>query len=332
MPLFWWFPLLLIWSGSWAQADELELIFYRAPKPLNWTSPGVLVRGALDNMKHKVSGEDYPHSISHVNIKLQCGQEEALYRGMTSDKSNASYAWDFFLKRISMDVLMINVPGRFYTKKEILHWLPRLKRKGYVRSLKIAINPEQCARAKGYLSLYEKLRLQKIYGGLRSDPLRGEGAGCSAFAVSFLQVLGLFPEEIDQAWRRELKISEELITTSSRKATIGVLGFGQGKNRPWVRSRERYVTLSFWDPELMFKWAGDMARSGRLPSKSEGPFISVQWDARGQAMASGPVFPWSEKIMEWTVGYHRKNTSRLLTLREARNQDPGRCRLFQPCY
>lgn len=326
------FFALLICCGSWAQADEMELIFYRAPQPLNWKTPQTLIKSTLKNMRHQVDDEDYPHTISHVNVRLQCGAEEPIYRGMTSDKSNISYAWDFFSRRESLDVLLLNVPGRFYTEREILRWLPKLKKRGYVRSLKIALNSEQCERGTRYLKLYSQLRLQKIYGGLRSDPRKGEGAGCSAFAMSVLEVLGLITPEMEMSWKRTLSLPESLITTQTHKAKTGVLGLARGKGRGWAKPGERQVKLNFWDPELMFNWVGKKAQRQELKSEADGKHLTVFWDAQSLRMNKEPLFPWSQAIMEKTVGYHRVHLGRSLTWEEVRDSREGKCRIFSPCY
>ncbi|WP_374028705.1 hypothetical protein [Bdellovibrio bacteriovorus] len=299
------------------QASELELIFYRAPKPLDWRTPGHLVRSSLRNMRMKVAGKNYPHPISHVNIRLQCGNEPSIYRGMTSYKSNASYLWDFFGKGQALDTFIINVPGRFYRNEEILAWLPYLKKKGYVRSLELQLNDEQCARAQRYLKLYEDLGLDQIYGGLRSLPHEGEGAGCSAFAVSFLQILDLFPESVDRAWRRELRVPLELMRTRSQSPRIGVLGYLRGRDRAWASPAEKHFVLKFWDPELMYNWVGDKGK--------------IFWDVRTEPTSKNYFFAYRRNILDKTLRYHLKNLGRVLTDEEVLDTSSRPCRNFNVC-
>lgn len=302
--------------NSISYADELELIFYRAPSPLNWSSPGNLVRSMTQNLQAQVDGETYPHPISHVNLRLQCGSQPAIYRGMTSVKSNAAYLWDFVIQGSSLDTLLINQKGRSYSKEEILYWLPRLRSRGYVRSLRILLNPGQCARASAYLQLYKKTGLHNIYGGLRSDPQHGEGAGCSAFAVSVLQVLNLFPRTVAQEWQRELRIPLNLLSSQEQRARISFLGYLRGKDRPWAQPDEKHIHLKFWDPERMFRWAGN---KGKI------------WDAREGRIPQTPLFPWDQKTLIQTVRYHFENRRRLLSREEISDTSSRYCRNFQPC-
>ena len=321
-----------------AHGGELELYFYRAPQPLDWSTPGNLVRSTVHNQRFKINGRTYPHSISHVNVRLQCANEKSVYRGMSSRKSNFSYVWDFTIKGVSLDTLLINVPGRFYTEDEILFWLPVLKQKGYVRGLKLLLNEDQCARAQRYLRLYEELQLDKVYGGLRSTPHFGQGAGCAAFGVSFLQILNFFPESLERHWQRTLAVPWELLSSKTRSARIGFIGYLRGKDRPWASPREKQIQLKFWDPELMYNWVGDIAQNKKEPSPYMWvekdpltPYQRVVWDVRTYPTSHDYFFAYRRGTLDSTVYYHRRNTSRLLTDEELLDQSHSTCRMFRAC-
>lgn len=296
-------------------ADHLDLLIYRAPEPLDWQSPGRLVRSMTKNLSAKVDGKDYPHPISHVNIRLQC-RHETIFRGMTSIKSNGAYLWDFLVKGVSLDTMLINQSGRSYSEKEILTWLKPLTEKGYVRQLRLLLNSNQCARLRRYVDLYQSTGLINIYGGLRSDPLLGQGAGCSAFAVSFLRILGLDSASLRKNWQRSLRIPLELLSVKHDRARISFLGYLRGKDRPWASSAEEHIVLKFWDPEKMYHWI-------------KGPYR--EWDVRDYAVPTAPLLPWSREVFENTVQYHFANRRRLLTKEEVINTSPKTCRNFQKC-
>lgn len=303
-------------SGTITQAHELEILFYRAPSPIKWNTPGNLVRSMAKNLVAKVDGENYPHPISHVNIRLHCDSHQEIYRGMTSVKSNASYLRDFFVQGSSLDTMIINQRGRSYTKQEILYWLPRLRERGYARSLKIKLNSEQCHRAEQYLADYAKTGLQRIYGGLRSDPLRGEGAGCSAFAVSILRVLQILPDSVAHQWQRKIRIPLELLSSQYRSSAISFFDYLRGDDWSWANSGNPHILLKFWDPELMFRWAKD----------------NPTWDVRHLAVPNTPFFAWDKKSFFKTVRYHSNNVKRLLTDEELLNRTNRKCRNFRPCF
>ncbi|XGC82378.1 hypothetical protein ACES2L_07800 [Bdellovibrio bacteriovorus] len=268
----------------------------------------------------KVDGRKYPHPISHVNVRLNCDGEEEHFVGMTSDKSSGSYLKDFLLKGISLDTFLINVKGQFIEKEMALRWLPYLKHKGYVRTLKLLLNSGQCLRAQRYLRIYKELGQEKIYGGLRSHPFRGEGAGCAAFAVSFLQMLNLFPNELDQAWSRRLQVPLELLSFQSHRARIGFLGYLRGRDRPWAFPFEEQIQVRFWDPELMYNWVSQKTKK-----------TTLEWDVRKYPVTQKPLFSHSRKTMETTVQYHLRNVGRKLSQEEVLNTSSRTCRLFKVC-
>lgn len=304
-------------SCSISKAHELELLFYRAPSPIKWDTPGNLVRSMARNLTAKVGGENYPHPISHVNVKLHCDSHQTIYRGMTSVKSNAEYLKDFFIQRSSLDIMLINQKGRSYTKREIEHWLPRLRKWGFVRSLKIKLNDEQCLRAERYLEAYAQTGLQGIYGGLYSDPLLGEGAGCSAFAVSVLRILNLLSNDVASKWQRKIRVPLELLSSRYRNSAISFFDYLRGDDWNWSDPKDPHVLLKFWDPELMFRWAKN----------------NPTWDVRHLATPNTPFFAWNKTVFLKTVRYHSNNLKRLLTDDELLDKnDGGNCQNFSPCF
>jgi hypothetical protein len=325
-----------------AKAAELEFIFYRAPQPLDWSTPGKLTRTMYKNMGHKVvingASYDYPHAISHVNVKVQCDGEEPIYRGMTSTKSDFSYVWDLLIEGVSMDTMITNVKGRFYENKEILAWLEHLKMRGYARSLRMNINQMQCGQLKRYLADYKGLRLDKIYGGLRSDPLIGQGAGCAAFAVSFLRVLGYVPKEFQEQWKRQLDIPDRLLTTKSKTAEIGFFSFINGKDTTWAQPGEPQIHLDFWDPELMYNWVGNVATDQvrfRDPLSVEaeygGKFLAVRWDLSRYPTNILPAFKINGPDIAENTRHHQNRADDRLTEDEVKNWLAHECRRFKLC-
>ncbi|QDK36907.1 hypothetical protein DOE51_04525 [Bdellovibrio sp. NC01] len=296
-----------------AHADELELLFYRAPQPLDWSTPGALVRSAYHNSFAKVGHWEndnyrwdiYPHGISHVNIKLQCGSKSPVYRGMTSDRSNFSYAWDLMVKGRALETFLIDVQGRFYKNDEVLKWLSILESQDYVRRFQLKLNSAQCSRLENYLAQYEKLKLWTVYGGLRSQALWGQGAGCADFAVSFLKILNLFPEEIATHWRRELKVPLRLLSSETRDADISFWKYIRGADGTWAKDSKNAVVFSFYDPELMYRWVGAKNKA--------------VWDVSSYKTPQGDILKMpAEKILK-NIYRKRSNLNALLSEADLKN-------------
>ncbi|MDG0818033.1 hypothetical protein [Bdellovibrio svalbardensis] len=306
-------------------AHDLEFIFYRAPKPLDWSTPGSLVRSTVRNSFAQIGMKDgenyrydlYPHAISHVNVKLQCGTAPAIYRGMTSDRSTASYAWDLMARGRSLETFLIDVKGRFYKNDEVLKWLSVLESQGYVRRFQLKLNEEQCQRVQKYLREYESLYLQKIYGSLRADPQWGQGAGCAAFAVSFLKVLNLFPETLEKYWRRHLLVPLRLLSFQARKSDLSFWAYLRGEDAAWASETEPHIELQFYDPELMYNWVGARHK--------------VVWDVRSRVVPESSFFRMSRSQTRQNQEHRLQKLNQLLSEKELRDPFYFECRKWGYC-
>ncbi len=261
---------------------SLELLFYRAPNPLDWSSPRRLLITSLKNRFHRVGGRFYPHPISHVNIILRTSTGQIYPRGMALAPSPLAYLYRFLIKRSSLDTLLVNMPGRFIEENWILNPLSLYRSKSYVQSLKILLTLEQCSRLEYYLVLYQKSNLHKIYGGLASDPLKGQGAGCSAFAISLLELLGLVSPEIEDSWSRQLRIPMDMVTSQNRVARLGFMNMLLGADAAWAKDSEMHYRLQFWDPERMYNWCQLILREKQNPKNISVDLEKTEiiWDAR----------------------------------------------------
>lgn len=275
---------------------HLSLYIYSAPRPLEWSRPGRLVRSAVNNILNgKVSDKSlqegpidinqlesfeiyeqitdfiredrdnddklalvtktHPHAISHINVKVSCPGRSQIFIGTTSSKSDGSYLNDLLFRGGSLETIVKNVDGRFYTKEEIEDWLPILSEKGHVHKLTYLLNEHNCERLIEFTRQYQAFGFDRIYGGLASHPLRGEGAGCSAFGMAYLKVLNLYQEEFDQLWKRTKRIPLKYMTINGKRAKRTFWSFAIWRyNGRWATEKEEHFKIDFWDPELMHEW------------------------------------------------------------------------------
>ena len=91
------------------------------------------------------------------------------------------------------------------------------------------------------------------YYGLANRPRHGEGAGSSAFAASFVDVLNILDQDMKESWSQTVKIPFELagLPLSDNKVSLLKLIRFSGS---WARESEKYHMLTFWDPDLMVQW------------------------------------------------------------------------------
>jgi len=330
--------IITLLSSLWAMAavaDSLTILAYTAPTPLDWSTPGSLTRTTLDNSafgligrwreipKNQRSRDDdrereyeyvaYPHPISHLNVELVCDGETKILTGMTSVRPDSESLKGLLLEGKSLETMLEDVPDDLISTEKVKEWLPLMNERGYVRRLTWQLHPKACKRLVDYFYDYRRLGLEKLYGGLNSRPLEAKGgAGCAAFAMSFLQVAGLYDAELfDGPWKRNLRLKETYITRENKLAERGVWSFLlYGYSGDWAKESEPHLKLSFWDPQKLFDWIGDVYhqrvefdqdhRTFKTGKKS----LGIEIDARHIAPPKGPV--WDDATLELIrSGAHR---------------------------
>lgn len=252
--------LTLLLSVPYASANELSLYFIPSPKGMDWSSPSNLAKSALMN---KLSFE--PHFMGHVWVEIKCGSEHEL-TGMVGH--NFDYLNQLLVNQRGLGILYHSFDGRLEDKKDIEEEKNGYYKNGGMNFVKFTLNEKQCKRASTYLSDYRKNNVGRYYG-LSNRPRHGEGAGCSAFGVSFVDVLNIMDQEMKEEWSHSVNIPLELAGPPLRDESVGLwkVMFNAGS---WAKDTEEHKKLSFWDPDKMYKWVNK-----KVSEKKEGYTITT---------------------------------------------------------
>lgn len=250
-----------------AYSDELTLYFIEPPTPLDWQTPSALTL----SFQKANAADDTGAPIGHIAVDLNCNSNQAtpavrIFDGMTM--ADSSEVWDALDKGRALGVLIDNYTGMFHGDsyqeqiKEYSCNKATLNAEGKSRLsfLNIKIKPSTCERLVSYYQEYRQRGLDKVYGGLNTNPFSGDprGASCSVFGMSFLEVAGLYSQEFDKEWNRYLRIPEELMGTPASPISI-IKVVMQGHR--WASDDQPGVTVKIPDPALMHKWIGEKIKS-----------------------------------------------------------------------
>lgn len=240
-----------------------RLTFYFIPSPygINWDSPKTLSLSVLKNRINFARGSRHP--IGHVNIELTTETvKDGVTQGMrhfvtgmvaTETKSQLKLV---LLKHLGLGVLFHSFGGRLETADEILPRIPLRRPRGDLSSVSFQISESMRDRLIQYMRDFRERKFDHSYG-LKNRPLYGEGSGCSAFAASFLKIIGIatpsYPE-FKESWSRLLRIPQRLIgdLNTGKKVYYPTLMFGRSS---WAEASEPHQSILFWDPDLMHEWA-----------------------------------------------------------------------------
>jgi hypothetical protein len=253
--------------------NTFTIYAFKSSVGVNWKSPKALAASVVKNEALSyINGND--RLLGHVSIKINCGGRE-LVTAMTSRSGETKRT---VLKEHSgLGVLFHIFPGELEGPEKLNPEIAKKRKKGSIQSATYLISDQACE------AMFDHYENFLINGGTHNygfplDTLNGEGGGCSAFGVSFLQKAGIADPEHLKAWSGSVWVPKKYIGPhNSKKYTdagqepydnieggddvkLVPLLLKPGKTR-WATANEpgaRY--LEFFDPDTMFKWVKRMAK------------------------------------------------------------------------
>ncbi|MFZ4714431.1 MAG: hypothetical protein ACOYL6_11985 [Bacteriovoracaceae bacterium] len=222
---------------------ELTLYFIPSPYGLSWNSPSSITKTTILNritLKNR--------NIGHVAVEIKTDTEHIL-TGMAGDVRSSKKL--LFFEGIGLGMLYYNYPGRLESKEELEEEFKIQAKHSRLNFVSFKISSETSARLIQYLSEYKERRCEVRYG-LPNQPRLAEGAGCSAFGVSFLELAGILDEEFKKAWSYDLAVPEHVVGTPIGTKKVNVLQIFL--THTWAKSTEPHRKIFFWDPDTMFAW------------------------------------------------------------------------------
>jgi hypothetical protein len=240
--------------------NRLTVYVVPAKKKYDWSSPHSLYKSYMINAwKNLFSKTNY--LLGHAFIELQpVADGERIFTGMRSASRNESK--DLVLNQhYGLSILGCGMQGRLEDEEELAEKLKKFSRNGRLAYMVFLISDAASDRLLAYFREY-KTGIdcagpgEAKYGGAFWPRFKGEGAGCSAFAISFLDIAGLMKDEFDD-WIVRIDIPMSLVG-------------GPYNNYNEVRMRDirkeyswadtvnaaagTYEHLEMYDPTLMFEW------------------------------------------------------------------------------
>jgi hypothetical protein len=268
------FSLFLFLSSQlFAQAHEFILYSFPPATPLNWSSPLKLAYGA--GLKGRLVFEHgkNKHTIGHCFMELKGPNGERELTGSTTAPDAPSDA-DFITKHgYGLGVLFAPMKGALDKSEKLDAELKDRYKTGKVTFFRFLINEQAYNRMKTYLDEYRERGYDSIYNGT-NEPRKGKGAGCSAFAVSFLDVCGYVDPYFEKHWIRRVKLPKTLVggPITGNHVSLGKVIF----KAHWAKEGEDYIPLNMWDPQLMYEWVYRIYDLAVKMQRSEGNYQKLK--------------------------------------------------------
>lgn len=243
------------------QAFDNELTLFAIPAPrligLSWKSPGALARRTLIN-----EGLSFSRAIGHAAVRVQCAatetREAAHFQGSMVSTGD-EFRQMVIKEKAGLGVLFRTVPGRLEREDELQPSLDERYRNGRVSYLRMGVSADTCHALLDYVKEYAARGVEDQYGFVR--PLHQEGAGCSAFSMSFLKLAGLMEPEMEDEWAFDVRVPMKVIggaTNPGNDVPVWKLFL---LTRGWAKASEPHLRINGWDPTLMYKSIRTRAKS-----------------------------------------------------------------------
>lgn len=255
--------LLIVIALGCSPCSAQEFVLYAFPPAadLNWNSPLSLAWGAGVKGRFSFQHGKAKHTIGHCFMELIGADGTRELTGMTTAPDAPSDSDYITKKGFGLGVLFAPLQGALDASQKLDGELKKRYETGKVAFFRFRISQAQYARMKQYLTEYRARGYDKIYNGL-NEPRKGLGAGCSAFAVSFLDITNLIDPVMEQQWIRRVNIPLSLIggpltgnTVSLAKLTVSA---------HWAKPGEPSRELVLYDPQLIFEWLAKEADKARF--------------------------------------------------------------------
>lgn len=274
---------------------SLTLYFIPSPFGINWESPRKLFTSiTLNYFSFK------PHFMGHVAVQVSCHdldqKQHNFLTGMSPLKLEATKS--VFMNHAGLGVMFEKHPGKFddpnKSERELIYRLKNPGETSGVNFVQFKINSAACTRIVKYFEEFKQHDINRYYA-LYSRPLYGEGAGCSAFGASFLELIGVMNEDLKKEWSYNLQLPLELIGHPyiNQNVYFWSLFFAN----TWGIEGEKSLPFFFWEPDKMYHWVNTILKNntphGKFSNFKPSKIFNspgLIFDARLIAVPSEPIW------------------------------------------
>jgi hypothetical protein len=273
--------------------NELTIYFIPSKAEYDWSSPHTLYRSYFKNYLRNMFKKDC-YSLGHAFLELRSPLVPGTLLAGIRSASKEEKA-DYVMKEhYGLAILGMDLQGRLESPEDLETVKEKYSKKGKLAFLRLIITEDQAALM---IDFYKEFKVRidsmgspaRCYGGAFWPRYYGEGSGCSAFVVSFLDVPGILREEYEE-WKVDVNIPMNLIGGPYNKFNEVEIKEIK-KSKSWDDglsvAHADYEPFQIYDPTLMYDWViklydqreqlPEMAVSPVSYNKSKG----VEIDARG---------------------------------------------------
>lgn len=242
-----------------ASADNVTLYVLPPLRPIDWTSPRTMAWSVLKGeIKARQGGS---HQVGHGMIELYCeaqGEDKPvnLLTAITTDDGVDEKPL-LLKQKVGLGLFFTPEAGRLETPPEIADTLAEHLESGRVRFIQFQINHANCMRTARYYKEFVERGYDRHYG-YPGRPRYGQGAGCTPYAYSYLEVAGVMTKEMRDAWNRRFYFPISLVGAPVTNNKVSILKLLADFHPSWIRGDGEYATVDIQDAGWSHAWIGDV--------------------------------------------------------------------------
>lgn len=276
-----------------------ELTIYAIPSQseLDWKSPSSILQTALESYTQSIF-KRYSIPIGHIFIEFSTPLIDSVVLTSITTAPGTDMGRMVLIDKVGLGILGATFKGRMESSKELQKKINLFGRKKQLAFIKYRISEEAALRVKKYLEVFTKKKDGGFspsghYGGAFWPRYEYEGAGCSAFGISAMEIAGLYIDHPE--WRVSFNIPMDLVGGSFNNHKR-VKARSIKKRYHWhdgsgVENVD-YIPFTIYDPSLIFNWILKQRElKGELVPMEKNKIPGLYFDARKVSISQfEPIF------------------------------------------
>ena len=231
------------------RSQTLTLYALPSPHRINWKTPHHLVLSIANNFLTKKKHSYSLRAMGHIVVELK-KNDSVILTGMVPNKNKDLFK-SIFAEEYGLGVLFKLIEGHLEKKEILIPEIESRTKTGKVAFITFNINDSSYFYLKNYIDSFRRLGYDKLYNG-KNDPRHGEGSGCSAFGMSFLELINALEPEFSREWVTDKAIPNKLIGGELTHSKVSILkvffSFG------WAKDKQPHTHLKLYNPGLIYSW------------------------------------------------------------------------------
>lgn len=235
-----------------AHSAEVTLYAINSPKRLDWSTPRSLLTSTIKSYARLGNGTGSRHKIGHAYLGFKCDGQEEIISGMTSGPGFGAKQ-SLFQEKVGLSVILTDNPGAFQGHGESSKDVNDFVDSWRMNALKLKISNEKCLKLQEWYTEYSSQE-KFIYGGVDKRPLKGEGAGCTAYAMSYFEYADIDFDFFNNKFLRTVFLPRELVGGEiGDKREVPLKTILKNKTNLSLENVES-LRVDLYDPNDMYYW------------------------------------------------------------------------------